>query len=374
MRYINTGIKIEEKHWNDSRQEVRKSHPSEKVFNEQLRKLKLRAQQIGFALEEKGRLSAKLIADKLRGKGPIDFVKFTEEYIQRLKKIGSVRLSKQTNVILNKIKAYTDSDKVDFSDINQEFLDDLQHYLRTEYNNHQNTIRKDYERLKRVFDDAEQKDMLQENPFDKYKLPSRQKTKKEALTFEQILSIEQLELKRGSKLYHVRNYFMFSFYNAGIRFGDLCQLKWSNVQDGRLKYLMSKSVKNHNPKWKNIKLNDRSFEILKDYRSAGCEDDYIFPILDTTKNLNDPAVFDADKSSKNVMVNSKLKKIARLANIELSLSFHISRHSFARHAANMGMNVYAISNALAHSDLKTTQTYLNSFNESLLDKEMSSIF
>lgn len=63
-----------------------------------------------------------------------------------------------------------------------------------------------------------------------------------------------------------------------------------------------------------------------------------------------------------------------MAEFELSLSFHISRHSFARHAANMGMNIYAISNALAHSDLKTTQTYLNSFNENLLDKEMESIF
>lgn len=74
------------------------------------------------------------------------------------------------------------------------------------------------------------------------------------------------------------------------------------------------------------------------------------------------------------MVNANLKKLAKMAGIELSLSFHISRHSFARHAANKGMNIYAISNALAHSDLSTTQVYLSGFNESLLDKEMSSIF
>lgn len=167
---------------------------------------------------------------------------------------------------------------------------------------------------------------------------------------------------------------MFSFYNAGIRFGDLCRLKWSNIQDGRLKYIMSKSQKNNNPKWKNIKLSEQSFAILREYRSSGSDQDFIFPILDTSKNLDDPFIFDKDKSSKNVMINANLKKIAKKAGIELNLTFHISRHSFARHAANMGMNVYAISDALAHSDLKTTQTYLESFNESLLDKEMEAIF
>lgn len=373
-RYVSTGIKLEEKHWNELKEEVRKSHPAEKVYNEELRKLRLKAQQIGFDLERKNRISAKNIADHLKGKPPTDFVKFTEKYIKRLRNNGSVRLSKQTNVILNKIISFTSSEVIEFREITQEFLNDLQQYLRTEYKNHQNTIRKDYQRLKRVFDEAEQLELLSENPFHKYMLPAQQKTKKEALTFEQIKTIEQLKLETGSDLYHVRNYFMFSFYNAGIRFGDICRLKWSNIQDGRLKYAMSKSMKNHNPKWKNIKLNDRSFEILKDYRTSGNDSDFIFPILDTSKDLENPSVFDSDKGSKNADINKSLKELAKKAGIELSLTFHISSHSFARHAANMGMNVYAISNALAHSDLKTTQTYLSSFNESLLDKEMDSIF
>lgn len=373
-RFINVGIKLEEKYWNDSRQEVRKSHPAHTSYNEELRLLKLRAEKIGFELDRKDKVSAKNIADALKGKKPTDFIKFTENYIRHLKQTGSVRRSKQTKVILNKIKDYNKQSNLEFNEITSEFLDELQHFLRTKYENHPNTIRKDFERLKMVFRDADEQGLLYENLFLKYKLPPRQKTKKEALTFEQVKTIEKLNLKKGSRQYHVRNYFMFSFYNAGIRFGDLCKLKWKNIEDGRLKYLMSKSQKNTNPKWKNIKLSDQSYEILKDYRSSGNEDDFIFPILDPTKNNDDPIVFDVEKSRNNAIINKTLKSIAKKADIELSLSFHISRHSFARHAANMGMNVYAISNALAHSDLKTTQTYLNGFNESLLDKEMDSIF
>lgn len=374
LKYINTGIKIENRHWNEGREEVRKSHPSAKIYNEELRKLRVRAEQIGFNLDRKKQLSAKNIADKLRGKNPTDFVKYTEAYINRLKQAGNIRLSKQTRVILNKIIKFSKSESLEFGDITHEFLDSLQQYLSNKIGNHPNTVRKDFERLKMIFKDAETKDLLIVNPFDKYKLPPRQKTKKDALTFKQIKVIDALELEKGSRVFHAKNYFMFSFYNAGIRFGDLCKLKWSNIQDGRLKYVMSKSLNAGNPKWKNIKLNDHSFEILKHYRKSGSDDDYIFPILDTNKDLNTPAVFDSDKSSKNVMVNKALKKVANKAGIQLKLSFHISRHSFARHAANMGMNVYAISNALAHSDLKTTQNYLSGFNESLLDKEMSSIF
>lgn len=373
-KYLKTGIEVEEKYWNEAKKEVRKSHNSHAVYNDELKRLLLEAEKIGFTLSRSKSVTAKKIVNELKGNNPKDFVKFTRKYLRDLKLTGSVRRSKQTNVILNKIIKFNGSDKIEFSEITQEFLDGLKYYMRDKIGNHQNTIRKDFERLKMVFAEAEEKKILNHNPFDKYKLPPRQKTKKDALTYEQIKAIERLDLELNSDLYHTRNYFMFSFYNAGVRFGDLCRLKWKNIQDGRLKYQMSKSSKNKSPKWKNIKLNEYSFQILKDYRTSGSENDYIFPILDTGKDLEIPTVFDSEKSSKNAMVNANLKTLAKMAGIELSLSFHISRHSFARHAANMGMNIYAISNALAHSDLSTTQVYLSGFNESLLDKEMSSIF
>jgi integrase len=344
------------------------------VYNEELTAIKLKAEQLAFKMGRENNLTANLLAEEFRGSKPTDFVKFTEEYIDFLKVTGSVRRSKQTTVILNKIIEYADSPSIEFNDINADFLDGLQLYMKNKVKNHPNTIRKDFERLKMIFSEADKRGDLSQNVFLKYKLPPRIKTKKEALSYEQIQAIINLELEPNSKQYHARNYFLFSFYNAGIRFGDICCLKWSHIQDGRLKYQMSKSKNNGTPKFKNIRLAEQSYEILKDYRTHGSEDDFIFPILGPGVDINNPVQFDKIKSRRNVMINKFLKQIAKLAGIDLSISFHIARHSFARHAANMGMNVVAISDALAHSDLKTTQIYLSGFNETLLDKEMESIF
>ena len=63
-----------------------------------------------------------------------------------------------------------------------------------------------------------------------------------------------------------------------------------------------------------------------------------------------------------------------MAEIDANISFHVSRHSFANYANKKGMDLYSISKALAHSDLKTTQQYLDSFDEEKLDKSMNELF
>ena len=370
---FNTGIKVAPKQWNSDNRSVRKNHPSSVALNERLEELNLKAMQIGFDLDRDNRITSNRIVDLLKGRSPELFLQYTEIYRLRALNGGLVRRAKQVKVVVNKIKAYTDK-KLYFRDIDQLFLDELKAFLISEYKNKSTTIRKDFAVIKLVFDDAIEKGIIVESPFDRYTMPKIQKSKKEALSFEQIQKLENLKLDIDSKLYHTRNYFLFSFYNAGIRFGDLCQLTWENIQDGRLKYQMSKTARNTSPKWKDIKLNDHSFAILKEYRKSGNEKDYIFPILDKSKNLSDPVIFDKEKASKNAIANQALKRLAKKADIDIKISFHMSRHSFARHAASKGMNLFAISNALAHSDLKTTQVYLKSFDENLLDKEMENLF
>ena len=369
-----TGIKIEEKYWNPDKKEVRRSHTSYKVLNHELEQLVYEAHEIGFKLDKQKKLSAKNIVDRLKGVNPENFFTYAKKYCDRLDKMGAVRRRKQTTVLLNKLKRMVQADYLELTELTPAFLEDFEIFLRNNIGNAQNTIVKDMERLKMIMDDAFQNEVIDKNPFDVYRKPPRQQSKKEALSIEQILDIKKLDLEEGTRVFHSKNYFLFSFYNAGIRFGDLCRLKWDNIQDGRLRYLMSKSINNTNPKWKNIRLNDQSLEILGYYIKHHNESDYIFPLLEDGVDYSIPEVYDREKSRLNSLVNLDLRKIAELANIETHISFHISRHSFARHAANMGMNMYAISNALAHSNLKTTQTYLKSFDEDLLDREMEQLF
>lgn len=53
--------------------------------------------------------------------------------------------------------------------------------------------------------------------------------------------------------------------------------------------------------------------------------------------------------------------------IEADMTTYVARHSFASILKNYGVNVSLISEMLGHTDLKTTQIYLDSFENEQLD-------
>ena len=79
-------------------------------------------------------------------------------------------------------------------------------------------------------------------------------------------------------------------------------------------------------------------------------------------------------SSKNALINKNLKKIATLAKINKSISFHISRHSFAKIAKDKGIDNNYLKNLLGHSNIKITEGYMGNFDTSETDLVMNSIF
>ena len=86
---------------------------------------------------------------------------------------------------------------------------------------------------------------VKENPFDYFECETID-TNKEKLTWDEIASLKALELEEGSLLWHTRNCFMLAFYCAGMRAGDLIQLRGTNVvyENGgwRICYRMDKTA------------------------------------------------------------------------------------------------------------------------------------
>ena len=52
------------------------------------------------------------------------------------------------------------------------------------------------------------------------------------------------------------------------------------------------------------------------------------------------------------------------------LSFHVARHSFATILKRSGVDIALISELMGHSDLTTTQIYLDSFDEEQINTAM----
>lgn len=369
-RMLSTGISIDEKHWNVDKSEVRKNHPRYKALNSQLEQFVYEAKQTLEALPIEKR-KAGAIKEVLKEK-PADencFFEYANSFLDKLKVEKKYWEWKQTRVTLNKLKQYHPG-YLNISDIDKPFLEGFKQYLINEIQNGSNTINKQFQRIGRITNSAIEAGIIANDPFLGFKRMPKEKSDKARLSIEQIEAIKALELKPGSRLDITRDAFLFSFYNAGIRFGDIARLQWKHIVDGRLKYNMAKTGTG-----KNIKLFAPALNILDKYRpDKNKPNSFIFPILRPDDDYSDEMYLKRQISSKNVIANKSLKKLAEMAGIQENISFHVSRHSFADYARTAGMNLYDISKALGHSDIQITQAYLKSFDETSLDSSMEALF
>ena len=66
---------------------------------------------------------------------------------------------------------------------------------------------------------------------------------KVGLNIEEIKLLEDAKIKHFTTKWHARNAFLLSFYFAGARISDVIRIKWSDIVDGRLQYVMGKIIK-----------------------------------------------------------------------------------------------------------------------------------
>ena len=378
---------------------IRTSEPNHKSWNEALANEIENAKITYRDLREHG------LATKENIKSTIKEVEISPSFLayakQRTSDIlneGGHRNFKKYNGFCNKLEGFLKSNrKTDllFVEVTTSFLSKFEAYLHTLKNErnheaklHPNTIAINLNIFKTIINRAIEIDKLlkpEQNPFLGYKYTREVSTTKEKLNEAEIESIENLELKEGSLIWHCRNYFLFSFYLAGIRAGDLIQLRWCNITaDGRLEYRMAKTKKD-----RSIFLHDKARDILQHYYVESCKStDYIFPLLDSNAPYA-KAVTPEQKATlppemiiklndivgaKNSLLNKYLNKIGTQANITKHISMHIARHSFAKIAKDNNVDNNHLKSLLGHSNIKITETYMGNFETQETDTVMASIF
>lgn len=357
---------ILEKDWNETDCAVKKS--SQVVsnvtrLNNYLLKQKTNAIDIINQLEDSGEihnLSVGEIKDRILNKATkISFFTYTKKVITELKAIEKFGNAKVYQGTFTALKTYRN--KVDFSfyELNYNFLKRFEAYC-IKRKNSTNSISVHMRTIRALYNRAIKEGYAKQEfyPFRKYKIPSA-KTKKRAVRKEVIERIEELNLKKDTRIWHAKNYFLFSFYNMGLNFTDLAQLKKKNIVDGRIEYARSKTGREYS-----IKITPKSQSILKLYLRGKKADDYIFPIIQRKGN---PELEYRDMVDRRRVYNKQLKEIATLAKIETNLTSYVSRHSWATEAKRKGVPTAVISEGLGHESETTTQIYLDSFDKEVLD-------
>lgn len=373
-RYKSTGISVKSNHWlNSSRFPwISSSHPRSDHLNMKLKRQLNEVHAVEEELYKKDSLSMDSILSKMEDENdPRSIIQKGTEYKEYLQSVDRYWEQRHITVVINNLEEFIEKkkkpDQVD--GLNRLFVEDFQTYLLKTVGNANNTVRNKLQRMKGFTDWLLKNKEIKDDPFRQVERVKKKKVNtKTKLTYEQIQDIEQLDLDKGSELWHIRNYFLYSFYNAGIRFGDLCTLEWRNIVDGRLMYQMQKTGGK-----KSIRQLEPMQKILDHYRTPGTKQtDYIFPIL--KKKYKKPMKLRGAIGSENAQINLKLKDIAKKAGIQANVSFHVSRHSWAQFGLKNEMDLYSISKALGHSDLKVTEEYLSEFDEELLDKSMEKLY
>ena len=260
--------------------------------------------------------------------------------------------------------------QIPFSDIDAVWLRRYENWLRTSGCG-DTTISQLFRTLRSVFNKAVELQLVKRDyyPFDAYKVSKFDtRTKKRAITKEDVRKVIALDLSQGYPSERLaRDIFVFSYFGAGINFADIALLKYGNVRDGRVQYVRKKTGKPIN-----FLLTEEMRNIIVKYQQQGqTDEDYIFPILDRRVHRTEQQRYDRTHK---VLTNTNrwLRKIGQRVGIE-HLTTYVARHTFATVLKRSGVNIAIISESLGHSDLSTTQIYLDSFENSQIDAAMQNL-
>ena len=366
VQYLETGISIKKTQWDSNKRKIKK-HALEEQLNNSLTAQMAEVQKVYYGNTG---VSARRLLSLIKNRqklASMSFVDFYKNYINEKKTEGKIRTAISQQKSLNKFKSFAGN--AIFSDLTMDLLRDYEKNMLKK-GNKTNTIALNIENLKKVMNLAEKQGLINENNIKFYKT-KRENSEKNALTIEEIEKLSNIDLPSGRKgMIVARDIFLISFYTAGMRFSDVCKLKWSNISNNHIVYVMSKSRGRSGSK-RTVPLNSSSMALLNKYK--GRNDTFIFPPLYGWETKTQEEI-ENRIMSKNQMLNVSLKLMDKKLGLGKSLSFHMAKHSFADFAVKNNTNLLLTSKLLGHTKLSTTQHYLKDFYNKEQVDEMNRLF
>lgn len=165
---------------------------------------------------------------------------------------------------------------------------------------------------------------------------------------------------------HVRqavDAWLFSFYAAGMRFGDVATLPRSAVSETAERRVLVVYHQAKTGKPVAHLLPEASAEIVRRELAEGRNGPLLFTLVRPTE-LDDPVRRRQEIGRANARVNKALKLATSAAEIP-PLSFHSARHSFATAASSADLRT--VQRALGHSTLAQTSRYVADLGADVLD-------
>ena len=363
---------IEEKHWDQKKSKVKNSYHSAARLNNLILKKITEADDLilNFRTNKKPYSSSKITSLLKGGNNSKLFFEYSEQYFQDLSKLGkhSRLISEQGRI--KHFKEFLGNKDIPFEEIDQGMLKRFKIYLATSRKVSERSIMNSLIVIRTLFNLGIKDGLVDQKyyPFGKNKIKIKfPETIKIGLEENEINVIENLDLPKGSTIWHSRNIFLFSFYLAGMRVSDVLRVKWSDIKDERLYYRMGKNKKVDSLKIPlKVKMITSYYEDEK--RSS---EDFIFPELKKAKKNDSRDIYCKTKTATKKF-NKYLYEIAQKAKIDKKITMHIARHSFGNIAGDK-ISPHMLQKLYRHSHLSTTIGYQGNFIHKDADNALESV-
>ena len=310
-------------------------------------------------------------ADAVRGKGDgsfpaarkassgagegVSLFSFMRRLIKGMERLGKERTSETYSAALNSFRRFRKGRDIALAKMDSDLMQQYEAYLEKRGVS-KNTVSFYMRILRAAYNRAVDKGLAsQQYPF-RHVYTSVDKTVKRAIPLEDIRHVKALDLSAFPSLDWARDMFLFSFYTRGMSFVDMAYLKKKDLRDGLLSYRRSKTGQQLVVRWEKCMQ-----EIVDKYGENPTE--YLLPIVTDMQK-------DVRRQYQNALhlANSRLKKVSKMAALSVNLSMYVARHSRASIAKCKHIPLSVISEGMGHDSEATTQIYLVSLDNSLVDK------
>ncbi|MDX5325435.1 MAG: site-specific integrase [Bacteroidota bacterium] len=329
---IPLGFAVKASQFDKKGQKIRKNHPEHSDMNLIIENTRSRVFKIAteFRLRDQI-LTRDLLYQEYHNPTPtVDFIKFCEHHHELAKGLIEDSTWRSKNGTIGAIKRWRKT--LLFSELGMPAINDFTRYRRKQ-GLKESTVQKDLKNFKSWLNLAERYGI---------KLPFNLREMKVTQPKAMITYLNREEIGKLFSYYHhpdcpesFRNtlqVFLFACF-TGLRYSDLADLSWSNIEGDRLTYVPRKTKKFG--KFLTVRLPEKAKSLLSDHLETPFERIYT-----------------------NQAYNRNLKEISKIVGLRKKITSHVARHTFATMFLEMGGDVEVLRELMCHSNIRETMVYV----------------
>jgi integrase len=285
-------------------------------------------------------------------------------YIQRLIREG--RISTAVNYHCSYVSLKKFSGNVPFVSVTPSFLLGYEQKMKREGIT-KSTLGFYLRALRAVYNEAVEEGLVRKDktyPFGKrkYQIPASRKVKKalEISEVEKIYYLSEEQLTQTEQ--RCRAYWLFSYFGNGMNPKDIAFLRYNNIHEDYLVFERAKTERStrEDPKPITVYMTEDMKAIIDRWGNRPAIDNsYIFRILQ--EGITPLRQYTLIKNLVH-LINDCMQVVVKMAGIDKKATTYVARHTFSTVLKRSGASTEAIQEALGHTNIRTTESYLDSFD------------